>query len=156
MRTLRLVLMVAMFGLLTLCSVPSLCMAEEIIARDDNLVKYDTQLVHDTISGLEWYVGSDRGMSWEEARSWVAGLNVLGGGWRMPTPDELDNLFRIGDGVRKITDLIDSSGYWIWAGDSEKTAARWLFNFSYGGEGWSGQPPADGGRAIAVREHKEK
>ncbi len=29
-------------------------------------------------------------------------------------------------------------------------------NFSYGGEGWGGQPPADGGRAIAVRDHKEK
>jgi hypothetical protein len=58
--------------------------------------------------------------------------------------------------VRNLTHLLDNTGYWFWSGQAEKSAARWLFNFSYGGEGWSGQPPADGGRAIAVREGKKR
>jgi hypothetical protein len=147
---------VALVGLLVWSWASTPVIAEEVIARDESLVKFDTGLVHDTASGLDWFAGPDRGMGWEEARSWVSDLDVLGGGWRMPSPGELDTLFRVGDGVRNITHLIDNTGYWLWAGQVEKTAARWLFNFSYGGEGWSGQPPADGGRAIAVREHKEK
>ena len=128
------------------------CRSAEIIARDGALVKYDTGLVQDPASGLDWYPGPDRGMSWTEARQWVVGLDVLGGGWRMPTRTELQSLFRIGDGVRHITPLLANSGYWLWAGQSPDSADRWLFGFSYGGEGWSGQAPHDGGRAIAVRE----
>jgi hypothetical protein len=128
------------------------CRSAEIIARNETLVKYDTGLVQDSASGLEWYPGPDQGMSWAEARQWVVGLDVLGGGWRMPTRSELRTLFRIGDGVRNITPLLVNSGYWLWAGQSPDSADRWLFGFSYGGEGWSGQAPPGGGRAIAVRK----
>ncbi len=129
----------------------SLCMAAEIIATDGNLVHESNGAIYDTDSGLEWYPGPDRGMTWQEAHDWVAGLAELGGGWRMPDCPELDALHRIGDGVRNLTPLIPSSGYWIWAGQTRKAASRWVFGFGYGGEGWSGQAPADGGRAVAVR-----
>lgn len=124
----------------------------EMIARDGALVKFDNGLVRDSSSGMEWYPAPDRGMSWTEAQQWVAELDALGGGWRMPTSSELKTLFRIGDGVRNITPLLVNSGYWIWAGQAPGTAERWIFGFSYGGEGWSGRLPDDGGRAIAVRE----
>ncbi len=129
----------------------SLCIAAEIVATDGNLVREGSGVIYDTDSGLEWYPGPDRGMAWQEAHDWVAGLAALGGGWRMPDCPELDALHRIGDGVRNLTPLIHSSGYWIWAGQTPKDASRWVFGFGYGGEGWSGQAPADGGRAIAVR-----
>ena len=127
------------------------CAEGEIVARDRNLVKYDTGIVSDIASGLEWYAGADQGLSWEEARDWVTGLDTSGGGWRMPTRSELDRLFRIGDGISNITPLLNNSGYWIWAGQTRAASSRWVFSFSYGGEGWSGEAPADGGRALAVR-----
>jgi hypothetical protein len=126
----------------------------EIVYTDRHLVRYDNGMVYDTETGLEWYAGPDQGMSWQEASDWVAGLDALGGGWRMPTRRELKALHHIGDGVNNITYLLYNSGYWIWAGQSPDESARWIFSFSYGGEGWPGFPPADGGRVIAVRPRR--
>lgn len=122
-----------------------------IVATDGNLVRETTGVIYDTDSGLEWYPGPDRGMHWEEALNWATGLDALGGGWRLPQRGELNALHRIGDGVSNLTPLVTIRGYWFWAGQSEDTSTRWLFRFSYGGEGWSGQAPPDGGRAMAVR-----
>ena len=126
----------------------------EVVYVDRHLVRYDNDLVYDTETGLEWYAGPDRGMSWQEANTYVTGLEVLGGGWRMPNRKELKALYHIGDGVSNITYLLYNSGFWIWAGHTQESASRWLFSFSYGGEGWPGYPPADGGRAIAVRPRR--
>ena len=123
----------------------------DIVATDGPLVLEAGDLIYDTDTGLEWRPGPDRGMTWQEARAWVAGLDHQDGRWRMPAHNELDALRRIGDGVRNLTPLIPSSGYWVWVGQTRADAARWLFGFGYGGEGWSGQAPADGGRALAVR-----
>ena len=140
-------------GLLSLYTtlVAPLVTGSEIVATDGHLVLEATGVVYDIDSGLEWYAGPDRGMNGAAAHDWVSGFEALGGGWRMPQREELDALYRIGDGVRNLTPLVGLSGYWIWSGQTRKDAARWLFNFSYGGEGWSGQAPSDGGRAIAVR-----
>jgi hypothetical protein len=129
----------------------SFCTAGAIIATDGSLVREATGVVYDTDTGLEWYPGPDRGMTWGEAQDWIATLTLQGGGWRMPARRELVALKRIGDGVRNLTPLVPTTGYWIWAGETRDAASRWLFGFGYGGEGWSGQPPADGGRAMAVR-----
>jgi hypothetical protein len=127
------------------------CFSAEIIATDKDLVKYRSGVVYDLESGLEWYPGPDRGTSWQAARNWVAALDTAGDSWRMPTRSELKTLFRISDGFNDITPLLGNSGYWFWAGRTEDTASKWVFSFSYGGEGWNGPAPADGGRAIAVR-----
>lgn len=126
----------------------------EIVDTDRHLVRYDTGVVYDTETGLEWYAGPDEGMSWQEAKNWTTGLEALGGGWCMPSRTELKALHHIGDGVNNITHLLYNSGFWIWAGRTGDSSSRWLFSFSYGGEGWPGFPPADGGRAIAVRPRR--
>ena len=126
----------------------------EVVYTDRHLVRYDTGVVYDTETGLEWYAGPDQSMSWQEANSWVTGLGAFGGGWRMPTRSDLDSLHHVGDAVNNITYLLYSSGYWLWAGPNSDSSSRWIFSFSYGGEGWGGQPPADGGRAIAVRPRR--
>lgn len=134
-------------------SVVAVCgFSAEIVDTDRYLVRYDSDIVYDTESGLEWFAGPDRSMSWQEANRWVAGLEKVGGGWRMPIRSELDSLYRVGDGVNNITHLLTNSGYWIWAGETLSSSSKWVFGFSYGGEGWNGQPPDDGGRALAVRQ----
>lgn len=130
------------------------CVAAEVIAVDGHLVRYDNGVVYDTESTLEWYAGPDEGVRWEDASKWVAGLDASRGKWRMPTKKELGTLHQVGDGVNNITYLLPTSGYWFWCGSTKKSSCRWVFSFSYGGEGWAGQAPADGGRAIAVRYRK--
>jgi hypothetical protein len=124
----------------------------EIVATDRHFVQYNSGVVYDTESGLEWFAGPDRSTNWEEANRWVVGLDKFGGSWRMPIRSELDSLYHVGDGVNNITYLLTNSGYWIWAGKTLNSSSRWIFSFSYGGEGWNGQPPDDGGRALAVRQ----
>jgi hypothetical protein len=133
-------------------SVPEI-MGAEVVDRDRHLVQYDNGVVYDSESGLEWYPGPDEKTSWEQARAWVASLDIAGGGWRMPTRKELETLYDVGDGIDNITYLMGFTGYWIWSRDGQGRPGKWLFSFSYGGEGWNGQPPPYGGRTAAVREH---
>jgi hypothetical protein len=128
--------------------------AAEAVYTDRHLVRYESGVVYDTELGLEWYAGPDQATTWEEAKAWVAGLDKFGGDWRMPTRRELKTLYHIGDGVNNITYLLANSGFWIWSGQTKDSSSRWIFSFSYGGEGWNGPPPDDGGRALAVRTRK--
>ena len=49
-------------------------------------------VITDTQSGLEWIVGPNRDMNYAQAEQWVAGSNLGGGGWRLPTHEELVTL----------------------------------------------------------------
>ncbi len=133
-------------------SIPSLSLAEKYRTFEKHgcFQKYRDGVIFDTCTGFEWLPGPDRPMSWEEARDWVNRLEDER--WRMPTEEELEALQRIADGARNIAPVFANSGYWIWAGSTPDAASRWLFRFSYGGEGWSGRPHPDGGRALAVRK----
>ena len=104
-----------------------------VVDQDRHFIKFENGIVKDTQSGLEWYAGPDRGTNWQQAVNWVSALDVDGGGWQMPSQFLLDSLYHIGDGVNNITFLLDNSGYWIWAGQTEKESSRWVFSFSFGG-----------------------
>ena len=82
----------------------------EIVFTDRHLVQYNSGVVYDMESGLEWFAGPDRSTSWEEANRWVVGLDKFGGGWRMPIRSELDSLYHVGDGMNNITYLLTNSG----------------------------------------------
>jgi hypothetical protein len=142
------------FVLIITIAFTSLSFAENlrIFEKDGCFQKYRDGVILDTCTGFEWLPGPDRAMIWEEAREWVRSLD--GERWRMPAEEELDTLYRIADGARQIAPVFDNSGYWIWAGSTQDAASQWLFRFSYGGEGWSGRPHPDGGRALAVRKRK--
>lgn len=64
--------------------------------RPDNLPS-GSDGVKDTKTSLEWIAGPDRDTTWSEARFWVQNLSVDGGGWRMPTMNELKTLYQKGD-----------------------------------------------------------
>ena len=44
-------------------------------------------------TGLEWVVGPDQDMDYNQAVQWVRECNTAGGGWRMPTWQELKPLY---------------------------------------------------------------
>jgi ankyrin repeat protein/uncharacterized protein DUF1566 len=108
--------------------------------RDGNFVAYDNEVVYDTRTGLEWFVGPDKNTKWKKAKSWVENLDAAGGGWRMPTCDELRTLFRKGAGTRNMSPLFKGRGRFIWSGESGKIKGslwyRWeaaYFNFNFDG-----------------------
>lgn len=47
----------------------------------------------DSKTGLEWYIGSDQNMTWDEANNWVNSLTACGGRWKMPKIEELKPLY---------------------------------------------------------------
>ena len=105
----------------------------------------------DAHTAMVWRPGPDRAMSWASAQAWLAGLEKDDSRWRMPTIEEVRSLRSGGVGATLLADAFHSTGYWAWALGDDGAPARWLFSFSYGGEGWNGAPPADGGRVFAVR-----
>lgn len=57
--------------------------------------EYDSGTWFDSVSGLTWENPPDFGVrTWDEAKSYCAVLSLAGGGWRLPTIEELRSLIR--------------------------------------------------------------
>ena len=128
---------------------------------DSNVIKRDgiyeacaNGIVKDTNTGLEWKVGPDRDTDWNEAKSWVQSLNLDGGGWRMPTMDELEGLFNHGKGDRNMTPLLKTTGWWVWSGETEGSSFAGDF-FYNGGRYWGNRDGSSRYRAFAVRSRSD-
>ena len=91
----------------------------------------DKGIVLDTKTNLEWVVGPARDMDWYEARDWVSNLSVSGGGWRMPTAEEVKTLCLVDEGIAYqyvgkwgTTELLQlkkvaprATGFSVWSGE---------------------------------------
>jgi len=126
----------------------------KIVARDGNYEKLKSGLVRDTRTGLEWYVGSDKRTTWNQAKSWVESLNIDGSGWRMPTREELKSLYQKGAGKRNMTPLLKTTGWGIWSGETMGSSAACFFYFFPGYEFWSGRTTSSLDRGFAVRSRR--
>ena len=125
-----------------------------ITDRNGVYVAYANGIVKDTNTGLEWKAGPNKDTDWNEARSWVQSLNLDGGGWRMPTMDELEGLYKKGMGSHNITPLLKAtSGKYlgVWSGGTKGSSDAWGFYFYFGDGGWGFRSISSYSRAIAVR-----
>ena len=129
--------------------------ASNEIGRDGVYVVYDNGIVRDTSTGLKWVSGPDKDTPWNEARSWVQSLNLDGGGWRMPTIDELSGLYKKGTGDRNMTSLLKTTGWWVWSGEAEGSSKARIFSFYSGRRAWGIRGFSYSGRAFAVSSRKE-
>jgi TolB-like protein len=100
-------------------AVDQVAVSSKIVASGGRFEKLDSGVVRDKLTDLDWYAGPDKNMSWDDANSWVSGLKIDGGGWRMPTLKELKSLYQKGVGPRNMTPLLETKGWWIWSGDRE-------------------------------------
>lgn len=125
------------------------------VDRDGRFIKYASGVVWDTKTALEWFAGPDRATTWDEARSWVQSLAVAGGGWRMPTKEELKTLYKEGAGQRNMTPLLTTTGWWVWAGETEGPPSAWGFYFFGNGyELWANREDSLNYRGFAVRSRR--
>lgn len=124
------------------------------IDRDGTFTAYATGVVYDKNTGLEWYAGPDKSTTWNEAKKWVENLNVAGGGWRMPTKQELKSLYKKGAGERNMTPLLKTTGWWVWSDETKGSSLAWFFPFHSGSKGWTSRNSSGGIRCFAVRSRK--
>ena len=126
------------------------------INREGIYVAYANGIVKDTNTGLEWKVGPDKDTNWDEARSWVQSLNLDGGGWRMPTTDELKTLYKKGPVPENMTPLLKTTGLGGYrVGETKGSSLPRAFDFTFGYGGWFPRGYSDTIRAFAVRSRSD-
>jgi hypothetical protein len=124
-------------------------------SEDGRYKKSREGVILDTKTNLEWYVGPDQGTTWDEAKSWTDSLAVDGGGWRMPTFEELRGLYQQGKGSRNMEPLFVTSGCYMWSCEEKNGSSARRFNFAYGGDDGSGGLSYYGAlRGCAVRARR--
>ncbi len=92
------------------------------------------------INGHEWQRGdAERRMDWTEAKAYCAELNLAGGGWRLPTLEELKGLIDKGQPTSpsivtalRATTPSAFSGYWSGAHALSALDQAWGVDFSWG------------------------
>jgi hypothetical protein len=124
------------------------------IGRDGHYIAYASGVVRDTTTGLEWVAGPDKNTNWDEAMRWVGNLTVAAGGWRMPTIDELKTLYEKGRGTRNMAPLLETTGRYIWSGETKDSSSAWGFFFLIGYMVEESRNAFANFRAFAVRSRK--
>ncbi|MDH4204302.1 MAG: DUF1566 domain-containing protein [Desulfobacteraceae bacterium] len=120
------------------------------IGRDSTYIAYANGVVEDTMTGLEWIAGLDADTNWNDAQNWVQSLTVDGGGWRMPTRDELKTLYKKGAGKSNMTPLLKISGFSVWSGEKKDSSTAWKVDF-FGGRTSYRVIPIDCDRCMLTR-----
>ena len=121
---------------------------------EGHYIGYPNGVVLDTKTGLEWVAGPDRDTNWNEAKRWVESLTVAGGGWRMPTMNELEELYLKGKGPSNMTPLLKTTGKIVWSGMTKGFSSAWRLDFSYADRYWSDRDRSFKFRAFAVRSRR--
>lgn len=103
--------------------------------------------ITDSITNLEWCIGTDVDTNWDEANDWV---KSLAGSWRMPTLFELEGLYNAGI---KCGDwgYFQNTGVAIWSNQTEGTWVAFRFYFDCGLEDERDRRTCLNDRAFAVR-----
>jgi hypothetical protein len=71
----------------------------------------------------------------------------------MPTTQELAGLYEKGKGDRNVTPLLETTGGFVWSGDTDADSAV-NFNLNLGVEGRTPPNESKNNRAFAVRSRK--
>ncbi len=127
----------------------------EVSGYSEQYVVYRKGIVTDNRTGLEWVAGPDKDTTWHHAMSWVKRLNLDGGGWRMPTMDELAILYKKGTGERNLTPLLKTTGWYVWSGKTKGPWDAWRWTFDNGQRRWALYSDSRYSRGFAVRFRKD-
>jgi len=76
----------------------------------DRFMVSDDDVITDLITGMQWKVGSDCDIDWEDAREWI---ESLGCDWEMPTFSQLNELWNAGISVTTWGPFTNSGRY-VW------------------------------------------
>ncbi len=114
--------------------------------------KAENGVITDRVTGLDWYVGQEN--TWHQAKAWVEGLTVAGGGWRLPTVAELKAIYQKGASANNMDPLFQTTVAWAWSGELRNAWSVWGLAFYNNLEGWHSMNYGNGRLALAVRSHR--
>ena len=127
-------------------------------AKDGRFVAHKNGTVLDTKTNLTWAAkDNSNNIDWENAKSYCE--NYHGGGytdWRMPTQDELAELFDssiIGNNDYHLTTMITLTASCLWTSETRRNAAAY-FHFRYGTRHLTHQSNNLNGLVLPVRDNK--
>ena len=105
----------------------------KVIDGDERFDVYASGIIKDRLTGNEWYIGPDVFFTWFEAKSWIEGLHIDGGGWRLPTILELKTIYkfqRLNTDLPKIFRKKTTKAV-VWSSESNVPAMAKVFRYDY-------------------------
>jgi uncharacterized caspase-like protein len=73
-------------------SPPPTASTANVVKQDGTFIHYDNGVIEDRMTGLQWFFKLDKPMSQERAKFWAENLNINGGGWRLPSINEIKSI----------------------------------------------------------------
>ena len=143
-----------LFAILLITSFSYASGENKIISKEGHYISYDNGIVYDEQTKLEWIAGPDKDISWNDAKKWAEGLSIEGGGWRLPTIEELEALYKKGAGSNNMTPLLKMTGGAVWSGETQGELKAWRYSFIEGHKEWLDRSHSFYDRAFAVRSRK--
>lgn len=112
--------------------------ANDLDNQIDNYIKYNKVCIKDLNTNSFWYIAPDRSFNFEEANSFASNINEKNLSWRIPTFEEIRNLYNAdytaGEGFfinnqyypAKIHSVFQSigSGSWFWVSDRNNNSSK--------------------------------
>lgn len=133
----------------------------EVKVREKQSERYKvfpSGIIQDTKTGLEWLVGLDKDVSWNEAKAWVDSIDSkkYGIGWRMPVMKELRTIYDPGKSMCMCNIdsifVVNQNRLWVWTGVlTSSSGGAWCFNFHNGCDSWFYTDYRKDRRCFAVR-----
>jgi len=117
-------------------------------------------VIRDLLTGLEWAPLSVITVNYyERAESYATSRRIAGGGWRLPTLDELEDLHETGQrGCGLEAEAFGTRYPKVWASDRKSRLKQWIVTFRYNKvdtELWDPESdPCDDCRVLVVRSPK--
>ena len=125
------------------------------VSADGRYARNSAGVIRDSNTGLEWYVGPDNDTAWDQAKGWTDHLMVDGGGWRMPSIEELEGLYQKGKGDRNMDPIFHTTGWYVWTGILIGSSEAWGVRFPTGSEPSRYRYASDSYRAFALRARRK-
>jgi len=123
-------------------------------ALPDSNYSWTTDTVTDTVTGLVWQRVLDGSThTWADAKTYCANLTMAGGGWRLPTKNELLSVvdFSLDSPAINRNAFPNTPSDWFWSSTvfACSSSIAWLVNFNPGITSYSGV--GGGGSVRCVR-----
>ncbi len=87
-------------------------------------------VIKDMRTGLEWAPVPLMTVQYDAAVTYAKSLSLSGEGWRLPTPDELKDLYESGQRGCGLDRAFEIRYPKVWASDPNNPSKRWLVRFS--------------------------
>lgn len=128
---------------------------------DDRFSTVTRGVLRDADTGLQWTANDSRfSVTWNDAKEYCTGLQIAGGGWRLPSVVELQQIYDPSfEGVVcsssgskcHVSSLFHLTSYWFWSSTKSGSGGAWLVNLGNGNRTSDDVSHSDSARALCVR-----